>query len=340
MDHANPPFDAVRHALADRRVTSEHEVFDAFRALVSAGVDVLPLPGRGDTLARWQVLASVAEIDLALAKVFESHVDALAICAELSAPLPRRGERWAVWAAESGQARLQMQRSDGNVVRLEGRKHWCSGAAHLSHALVTAWAGEEGPYLVAVALDPRVVEITRDDWAAVGMADTATRAVDFHEAPGVLIGARGEYLTRAGFWHGAAGIAACWYGGAVALALTLRNACRARDGDFRAAHLGEADAALAAARAVLRECAACIDAAPTADARVAALRARAAVENAAERVLRSAGRALGAAPLCKDASFARHAADLPVFMRQGHAEHDLAQLGRAAVESPDTGWTL
>lgn len=340
MDRANPPLDAVRHSLAGRRVASEQEVFDALRALVDAGVDVLPHPGCGDTLGRWRVLASVAQVDLALGKVFESHADALSICAELRAPLPRSGDRWAVWAAESGRDRLRLAEDGGRAVRLDGHKHWCSGAEHLSHALVTAWAGAEGPYLVAVALDPQVVQITRGDWAAVGMADTATRTVEFHGAPGVLVGACGEYLSRAGFWHGAAGIAACWYGGAVALAHTLRDACRARDGDFRAAHLGEADAALAAARAALRDCAGCIDAAPATDARVAALRARAAVENAAERVLRSAGRALGAAPLCKDASFARHAADLPVFMRQGHAEHDLATLGRAATQSPETAWLL
>ena len=90
----------------------------------------------------------------------------------------------------------------------------------------------------------------------------------------------------------------------------------------------------------LRECAECIDASPAADARVAALRVRAALENAVERVLRVCGARPRAAPLCQDAAFARHAADLPVFMRQGHAEYDLAQLGRAAAGSSDAAWLL
>jgi len=43
--------------------------------------------------------------------------------------------------------------------------------------------------------------------------------------------------------------------------------------------------------------------------------------------LQHAGRALGAATLCHDAQVARLMADLPVFMRQSHAERDLAALG-------------
>ena len=40
-----------------------------------------------------------------------------------------------------------------------------------------------------------------------------------------------------------------------------------------------------------------------------------------------ASRAFGAAPLCRDSYCARHMADLPVYLRQSHAERDLAVLG-------------
>ena len=49
------------------------------RQLVAQGLDTLPLPGRGKTLARWQALASVGAHDLSLAKLYEGHTDALAI---------------------------------------------------------------------------------------------------------------------------------------------------------------------------------------------------------------------------------------------------------------------
>ncbi|MGN4140324.1 acyl-CoA dehydrogenase, partial [Burkholderia gladioli] len=105
------------------------------------------------------------------------------------------------------------------------------------------------------------------------------------------------------------------------------------------AHLGAADVALSAARALLREAAQTIDANPRADAMTLALRTRGAVEHAAEAVLRAALRGLGAGPLCRDRWFARMAADLPVFMRQSHAERDLAALGAALAQARED-WRL
>jgi hypothetical protein len=51
------------------------------------------------------------------------------------------------------------------------------------------------------------------------------------------------------------------------------------------------------------------------------------VEEAATAVMNHATRTLGAGPLCRNARFARALADLPVFLRQSHAERDLAALG-------------
>jgi len=48
-------------------------------------------------------------------------------------------------------------------------------------------------------------------------------------------------------------------------------------------------------------------------------------------VVEHAGRALGAAPLCRNERFARAMADLPVFLRQSHAERDLAALGERSL---------
>jgi hypothetical protein len=45
------------------------------------------------------------------------------------------------------------------------------------------------------------------------------------------------------------------------------------------------------------------------------------------------GRALGAGPLCHDEAHARRVADLTVYLRQHHAEGDLAELGTLAAEA-------
>jgi hypothetical protein len=87
----------------------------------------------------------------------------------------------------------------------------------------------------------------------------------------------------------------------------------------------------------LRDSARTIDEQPQSDAQLLARRARAVVEQACEQVIHHVGRALGAGPYCKDRQFARLIADLPVFLRQSHAERDLAALGQQSVSER---WTL
>lgn len=320
----------------------------ALQRLVESGLAQLPLPAQGHTLLRWQALAAVAAHDLSLAKLFEGHTDALAIQAELGAPPPPAATRWATWAAEPPQARVHLQREAGAAVRLSGRKAWCSGAASVTHGLLTAWeaqpgAADAGPYLVAVDMRQHGVEVTADGWHAVGMAGSASVDVRFDGARASLVGAAGRYLQRPGFWHGGAGIAACWYGAATALAAALRVQVAARGDAHAAAHLGAVDVALQETAALLRQAAAAIDRDPQADAQTLAMQARASAERSATRVLEHVGRALGAAPYCRDAVFARRAADLPVFLRQSHAERDLQALGeRVAYAEPGSAapWAL
>jgi hypothetical protein len=61
------------------------------------------------------------------------------------------------------------------------------------------------------------------------------------------------------------------------------------------------------------------------------MRARLVVEEAATAVMNHVTRTLGAGPLCRNARFARALTDLPVFLRQSHAERDLAALGELSA---------
>jgi alkylation response protein AidB-like acyl-CoA dehydrogenase len=313
-------------------------------AQLVAEVAPLELPGHGATLKRWSVLAAVAAEDLALAKLFEGHTDALAIQAELAGvgaaagEQGDRSERWGTWAAEPPDARLRL-RPDGSGVRLDGRKAWCSGAGLVSHALVTAWDSDGQQCLAAVRMDQPGIQVSGGAWRAVGMGRVPTPDVSFDDVLAVPVGTPGQYTGRPGFWHGGIGIAASWLGGCWPLAEGVVAAVNRRDDPHVAAHLGAIDVALSSLQALLAEAAAWIDAHPQADAVEWALRTRSAADNTARIVLDHAGRALGAGPLCRDATLAQHFADLPVFIRQTHAERDLAELGHL-VATRGSGWAL
>jgi len=316
---------------------------NATRRLVAA-FPQLPLPGSGETLARWQFLADVAAHDLALVKIYEAHADGLAILSELRHEPPPESAApniWAVWAARSPQNELRFTAHAGSQIRLNGTKAWCSGARIVSHALVTCVDENWDNWLAAVAMREHGVSTSTRGWNAVGMAATQSVEIDFDNVRATLIGPSGAYIQRPGFWHGGAGIAACWYGGASALARTLFETAQRRANPHLHAHLGEADVALTAARACLRESARQIDIAPRDDAMQLALRTRGVIESTVETTLRACARGLGAAPFCRDSRFARMAADLPVFVRQSHAEADLAQLAQLAVTHKDhDDWQL
>lgn len=296
----------------------------------------LPLPATGRTLQRWRRLAEVAAEDLTLAKLYESHTDALAILSELGAGPPPVGSCWAVWAAEPPAARLSLV-ADGDRLLLRGRKDWCSGAGVVSHALVTGWDGEGRQQLAAVRLGQPGISADFGKWQAPGMARARTADLSFDDVPGMPVGLPGQYTDRPGFWHGGCGIAACWYGGMLPLARAAAAAAHRRSDPHVLAHLGSIDLAIRSLRALLVETAGWLDDHPREAAVEQALRLRAAADGTARLVLDHAGRALGAGPLCRDPAVARHFADLPIFIRQTHAERDLAALGDAVT---DLSWQL
>ncbi len=311
----------------------------ALKALQEEGLDQLPLPGGGRTLARFSRLAQVAGHDLRLCKLFEGHTDALAIIAELGSPLPPLGSTWGMWAAEPPNAKVQVHQ-EGQRLLLQGRKAWCSGAAVVSHGLLTAWDAQGCQQLVAVQMDQPGITVTDDGWNAVGMAATGSVEVVFDGAGAIAVGGPGDYLARPGFWQGGVGIAACWYGAAQRLAEVLREHCSKRPDPHALAHLGAVDSALNSAACVLRASAQQIDREPKADARQLAQQTRACIEETVEQVMRHVGRALGAGPYCKDPHFAQLMADLPVYVRQSHAERDLAALGEQVAGDAQDRWLL
>jgi alkylation response protein AidB-like acyl-CoA dehydrogenase len=294
----------------------------------------LPLPASGRTAERWQRLARLAEDDIVAARIAEAHVDAVAILHELGGKPPESDQLWGVWAAESSDAVLTASDVGGGAFTLNGTKVWCSGAGFCTHALVTARVDDGRCGLFAVTIVDPAVKALPTTWWNAGMAGSDTRPVQFNNAHAVAVGEPGDYLNRPGFWHGAIGVAACWLGGARRVAEPLYRCAGSESADaYSVAHLGAVDAAIAAGDAMLTTTAAQIDSDPFDRARTAQLlarRTRAIVEHAADEAITRTGRALGPGPLCQDGRHAQRVADLTIYIRQSHAERDLAALGRLA----------
>lgn len=293
----------------------------------------LPLPASGRTAERWQRLAELAAENIVAARVAEAHVDAVAILHELGGKPPEPGQLWSVWAAEAPDAVLTATDIRGAYL-LNGTKVWCPGAGFCTHALVTARRDDGTPGLFAVTVTDPTVKALPSTWWNAGMAGSDTRPVQFTNTHAVAVGDPGDYLIRPGFWHGAIGVAACWLGGARRVADPLYRCAASQSADaYSLAHLGAVDAALAAGDAMLAAAAAQVDADPfdrAGTAQLLARRVRTVAEHAVDEAITRTGRALGPGPLCQDGRHAQRVADLSIYIRQSHAERDLAELGRLA----------
>lgn len=312
----------------------------AAAALALAGelAEAAPLPGEGRTKTLWSILATVAAADLTAARTLEPHLDALAILAQ--AGVPADPGTWGVFAAEGAGTAVTATPVHGGW-ELSGRKPWCSLAASLDHAVVTAHTGNGRRRAFAVDLRQPAVKPVPGAWVSRGLADVDSGPVDFHRAAARPVGADDWYLERPGFAWGGMGVAACWYGGAAAVARRMFSAAAEREPD-QIAHsmLGKADARLQAARAVLDEAAARIDSgrAEGRDGAVLAQRVRSIVADAAEDVLLLADHGLGPGPLALEEEHARRTADLRIYLRQHHAERDYAALGRSLLQGGGFPW--
>ena len=295
----------------------------------------------------WEVLATLAAHDLGVARAVEPHLDAAAILTQAGLPVPDGS--WGVFAAEGGDDPLVATEGVGasGVWALSGTKPWCSLADRLDGALVTATTGSARRLFAVDLRQPGVVPAT-GAWVARGLTEIPSGPVHFDAVPATPVGAAGWYLERPGFAWGGIGVAACWYGGAVGIARTVHAAARRAPNPFLLEHLGAIDELLGSARRALAEAADLVDAGglsrppaavskPDPDPRLLAKRVRATVARACEETLLRAGHALGPAPLALDAAHAKRVADLQLYVRQHHAERDLASLGEA-LAGADAPW--
>lgn len=296
-----------------------------------------PLPGHQTTVV-WSVLATLGAADLTVARVVEPHLDALAIVAQadLAEGSGAADATWGVFAAEGPGEPLKAEPCGHDEWQLTGIKHWCSLADRLDRALVTAVVDDRRGLFDVDLTDP-AVDVLPARWAARGLTAITSGPVAFDQVPARPVGAPGWYLSRPGFAWGGMGVAAVWYGAAVALA---RRIWRGRPGKSRPdqialSHVGAVDAALTSTGALLAQTAAAVDHGHLSDDRgaVAAYRVRAAVAGTAEDLMRRSVHNLGPAPLALEEESARRMSDLQVYLAQWHAERDAAALGQRLIDT-------
>ena len=285
-----------------------------------------PKPGEGRTAFLWELLASVTAVDVAAGRILEPHLDASAIVAQAAGPEAtnaRPGEgvhfggAWGVFAAEAPGLRLEAVPA-GAGVRLNGSKPWCSLAPQLDHAVLTAHTDDGGRAAFAVDLHAAGVSFADPEWTSRGLREIPSGTVHFDGVPAVPLGGPGWYYRRPGFAWGGMGVAACWLGGAVAVARgfkgsLLKAAASGREPDQIAlAHLGEIDRTLTSLTGYLARTAARIDGGELSgsDAWSEALRIRGQVAAAVERIQTLVSQNLGPGPLAFDEGYGKRMADL------------------------------
>jgi alkylation response protein AidB-like acyl-CoA dehydrogenase len=312
-------------------------VWTELKATALSAGSMLPKPGSGGTADRFAALAEWAARDLSLARLLEGHVDALAILEEAGLE-PQSGAFYGVWAARQGDGGTKARRSQDGW-QLTGTKPFCSGSTRLDRALVTADC-DDGYRLFDTSVADNVVRVHPGSWPALGMADSLSDTLDFGGVPipaDRAIGAPDFYLERPGFWFGATGVAACWYGGARAVVGQIAQSLGSRPSELVVAELGYAAAHVDLMRRALEQAAQEIDADPadrSGEAKRRALVVRHAVHHAAQEVLVHAAAAGGARPFCLHPDQARRVADLYVYLAQHHGPQDANILGAMVCD----GW--
>ena len=237
---------------------------DGVRALQAAGLLMAPFPAAvgGDDLAvghpaqLMAVLAAVGRGDLALGRLYEGHVNAVALAIRYGSPGALRrlraeaaaGRLGGVWMAGEP---LRLVR-DGDRLVLAGRKILCSGCGHIRRPLVAA--EHDG---ASVMLLPDVAGPERTDlsgWTVRGMRGSATGNVDFTDivvAPDDILGQPGDYLRSPYFRGGAWRVLAVQLGGVEAVLDLYKTQLRCsphRDNPVQLARFGSAAIAAETAR--------------------------------------------------------------------------------------------
>lgn len=332
---------SVRPSLAERAGRAVSATADAdgavpaeaVAALHDAGLLLAPFPAEfggeglavGKPAALMAVLAAVGRGDLALGRLYEGHVNAVALVVrygsranlELLLAEARAGRISGVWMAG---APLRLSATNEGSV-LHGRKILCSGCGLIRRPLVAA-DGPEGSVMLLPLVDGSRTDLA--GWTVRGMRASATGDVDLEAitiAPDEIVGQPGDYLRSPFFRGGAWRVLAVQLGGVEAVmdcyARQLRDGPH-RDHPVQLARYGEALIAAETARLWVAGVAVSAEAPHGEPAAVDAAvdLARNAFEASALKVIGCAEKAIGLKAFQRTNPLERIVRDLQTYLRQ------------------------
>ncbi len=313
-------------------------VLQAVLPIGSGGLGLGTEPaGAQDLLA---LLVLLGRGNLALGRLLEAHVNALRLIVrfgdqalhEQAARDAQDGHLFGLWVTDPPGSGLRLL--SGST--LDGDKQFCSGAGHVTRAVVTAEDATGQTHLVYTTLGEEVAASPLPGGLA-GMRAATTGQVGFRHAPATPFGEPGDYLREPDFSCGAWRTSAVTLGGLQALAEELRRQLVARgrqDDPHQQARVGETLIAAETARLWMTAAAARAES-PQADAAAVAYvgLARLAVERACLDTVELAQRSLGVAALLRSNPVERLCRDLATYLRQPAADMVLTEAASAAMRA-------
>lgn len=352
-----PPTPAMMASLTERlaELGARHDAAPSFpaaslRLLADAGLHrrFAPAAAGGevwtDPLARHHAMRDalrfVGRADLSLGRLYEGHVNALALfgwyasdrqIAWLGHHLDR-GAWFGVWATEASPG---VRLTSGDAPRLQGAKVFASGAGGLAYAIVTAApeAGERRLVVVPADLQDRT---DGSRWRVRGMRSSVSGRYDLTDlpvSPDALLGEAGDYDREPRFTAGAWRFCAVQLGGIEALLIETRAAMSdaARADPIQRARFADAVAATRTAGFWVGEAAsrACED---HPDAVAIARMTRGMVERAGLDVMEAAARLLGTRSAFDGERVDRIIRDLSLYLRQGGPDYARDQAAQAWLD--------
>lgn len=308
---------------------------------------------QSDQLA--SVLRLVGAGDLSIGRLFEGHVNAVALVERYGtesqltslAAAVQKGGLSAVWNAE-GRNPLTAS-AEGGAWCLTGEKIMASGAGLISHPIVTPRAPAGVIMLVAAGIGAERADLSR--WTPTGMRGSATGTVrlsGLRFAKSAEIGRPGDYLSQPTFSGGAWRFCAVHLGAAERLLDLFREHLLAREraGDpYQKQRIASAGAACMTARLWISQAAKLVageDGAP--DEIVAFVNlTRMVTERACLDVIEAVQRGVGLGAFMRPDPIERIARDLATYLRQPVPDAAMADAAAVILASRTTMfdlWTL
>ncbi len=285
-------------------------------------------------LATFELFRLLGRGNLALGRLVEAHVNALrlvfrygdAATCDQAAEDAQAGHLCGLWVTDPADGGL----TAGHDGKLSGGKQFCSGAGHVTRAVVTA--EHHGAIRLAYVALGSDVAVRALPGGLAGMRAATTGQVAFHATASRLFGEPGDYLREPDFSCGAWRTSAATLGGLEALTGQFRQQlqARGREGDpHQQSRFGQALIATETARLWMMEAA--IRAETSDDAIAYVGLARLAVERACLDVMELVQRSLGVAALLRSNPVERLCRDLATYLRQPAADMVLTEAAAAQL---------